>query len=112
MNYVFVLSHSYKGFTKYFFSNLCSGKQPLQATHHSAARVREWYSTGFNRTNTFVYKLYYSPDIKRHLHNLNLGFIQLKHNMHFDSTDHDQGRIKGGATGAIAPGPPLQGGPP
>jgi len=23
-----------------------------------------------------------------------------------------QGRIKGGATGAIAPGPPLQGGPP
>jgi len=24
----------------------------------------------------------------------------------------NQGRIKGGATGAIAPGPPLQGGPP
>jgi len=24
----------------------------------------------------------------------------------------DQGRIKGGATGAIAPGPPLKGGPP
>ena len=26
--------------------------------------------------------------------------------------DGNQGRIKGGATGAIAPGPPLQGGPP
>jgi len=24
----------------------------------------------------------------------------------------NQGRIKGGATGAIAPGPPLEGGPP
>ena len=28
--------------------------------------------------------------MKRDLHNLNLGFIQLKRNVHFDSTDHDQ----------------------
>jgi len=28
-------------------------------------------------------------DMKRNSHNLNLGFIQLKHNVHFDSTDHD-----------------------
>jgi len=28
-------------------------------------------------------------DMKRYLHNLNLGFIQLKRNVHFDSTDHD-----------------------
>jgi len=28
-------------------------------------------------------------DMKRNLHNLNLGFIQLKRNVHFDSTDHD-----------------------
>jgi len=27
--------------------------------------------------------------MKRDLRNLNLGFIQLKRNMHFDSTDHD-----------------------
>jgi len=27
--------------------------------------------------------------MKRDLHNLNLGFIQLKRNVHFDSTDHD-----------------------
>jgi len=27
--------------------------------------------------------------MKRGLHNLNLGFIQLKRNVHFDSTDHD-----------------------
>jgi len=27
--------------------------------------------------------------MKRDLHNLNLGFIQLKRNLHFDSTDHD-----------------------
>jgi len=28
-------------------------------------------------------------DVKRDLHNINLGFIQLKGNVHFDSTDHD-----------------------
>ena len=28
-------------------------------------------------------------DMKRDLHNLNLGFIQLKRNVHFDSTDND-----------------------
>jgi len=28
-------------------------------------------------------------DMKKDLHNLNLGFIQLKRNVHFDSTDHD-----------------------
>ena len=27
--------------------------------------------------------------MKRNLHNLNFGFIQLKRNVHFDSTDHD-----------------------
>ena len=31
----------------------------------------------------------YGCDMKRDLHNLNLGFIQLKRNVHFDSTDHD-----------------------
>ena len=28
-------------------------------------------------------------DMKRYLHNLNLGFIELKRNVHVDSTDHD-----------------------
>jgi len=27
--------------------------------------------------------------MKRDLHNLNLGFIQIKRNVHFDSTDHE-----------------------
>jgi len=31
----------------------------------------------------------YGCDMKRDLHNLNLGFIQLKRDVHFDSTDHD-----------------------
>jgi len=28
-------------------------------------------------------------NMKRDLHNLNLGFIQIKRNVHFDSADHD-----------------------
>ena len=33
-------------------------------------------------------------------------------NIGIQKSSREQGRIKGGATGAIAPGPPLEGGPP
>jgi len=47
--------------------------------------------------------------MKRDLHNLKLGFIQLKRNVHFESTDHDYYYYFGGGglrldiTGPLAP---------